>query len=282
MKSWQDAAGGHAAVAWTDEWSDPPTINGSYEIQYALTDVLATPTYEVSIGLDQTTSYTHYRDGSLAYPSGISVDYAATELSYSIPNLDTTAEYVLMVVGYHESSGDWKQIVEIDGKWKHQMKVTAGAPETLKVKVLPMLLKDGKLDIKIIKKTGDYAAIANLSLFKYEAGTSGKSGGAQTASLGEVGIQKTEFKLQQNRPNPFIDKTAISYQLANAGAVTLKIYNLTGALVKTVVNDNQTAGQHKAVWDGRDENGSKAVGGVYFYRLNANGKETTKRMTLLK
>jgi|GEM_PF-2882813 len=85
-----------------------------------------------------------------------------------------------------------------------------------------------------------------------------------------------------SHPNPFRHSTCISYDLKEAGAVILAIYNARGQLVRTLVSGNQEAGSHRAEWNGRDESGQEAGAGIYFLQLTA-GKSTRRgRMLLLK
>jgi flagellar hook assembly protein FlgD len=72
-----------------------------------------------------------------------------------------------------------------------------------------------------------------------------------------------------------------------AGTVTLAIYDLTGRVIATLEEGAKSAGKHTARWNGRDQRGSAAASGVYFYRLNVKGAEgknftMTKKMTLLR
>ncbi|MBK6877261.1 MAG: T9SS type A sorting domain-containing protein [Ignavibacteria bacterium] len=98
-----------------------------------------------------------------------------------------------------------------------------------------------------------------------------------------VGINETSAEipdgilLNQNYPNPFNPVTKISYQLPEAGSVSLQIYNVLGKLVTTLVNERQNSGTYEVQFDGKE-----LSSGVYFYRLNANGISILKMMTLLK
>ena len=87
--------------------------------------------------------------------------------------------------------------------------------------------------------------------------------------------------LGQNYPNPFNAETKIDFQ-TNGGAVSLEIYDLTGAMVRTLIDGSLEAGHYSATWNGLDESGNDAASGVYFYRLNGADGELVKRMTLLK
>jgi hypothetical protein len=86
-----------------------------------------------------------------------------------------------------------------------------------------------------------------------------------------------DFVLQQNYPNPFNPSTAIRYSLPQSAAVTLKIFNLTGQEVATLVHQQQTAGEHTVSW-----NAEKLASGVYMYRLQAGEFVQAKKMVLLR
>lgn len=66
------------------------------------------------------------------------------------------------------------------------------------------------------------------------------------------------------------------------GFATLNIYNLKGQLIKTLLKDNILSGEHKLIWDGKDNQGNNVASGVYLYKLNMNGSSQIKKMLLLK
>ena len=89
--------------------------------------------------------------------------------------------------------------------------------------------------------------------------------------------------LHQNVPNPFNPTTVIHYDIPGNGVkVSLQIFDVGGRLVRTLVNDEQSAGKKTSRWDGTDSNGNLAGSGVYFYRLTAGNRTLTKKMVLLK
>ena len=90
------------------------------------------------------------------------------------------------------------------------------------------------------------------------------------------------FALHQNYPNPFNPETSISYDLARDGLVSIKVHDLRGTLVKTLVRDVQPSGQKTVKWDGTNDLGQKVSAGLYFYRIEAEGFSDTKKMVLLK
>jgi hypothetical protein len=92
------------------------------------------------------------------------------------------------------------------------------------------------------------------------------------------------YRLEQNYPNPFNPQTVIPYSLAGnePTGVVLRLYNLLGEEVVTLVNGEQGPGNYEAIWDGRDKKGTAVSSGVYFSRLQAGGFEATRKMVLLR
>jgi len=94
------------------------------------------------------------------------------------------------------------------------------------------------------------------------------------------------FDLVQNYPNPFNPTTTIRFaipsELEGAANVTLKIYDLSGREVKTLINEAMTPGEYSVDWDATNNRGDKVAGGVYLYRLVAGDYTATKKMTLIK
>ncbi|MFZ1080843.1 MAG: alpha-amylase family glycosyl hydrolase [Candidatus Kryptoniota bacterium] len=87
----------------------------------------------------------------------------------------------------------------------------------------------------------------------------------------------TNYMLEQNYPNPFNPTTTIGYQLSAAGKVTLKVYDVLGREVETLVSQRQNAGSYLVGFDG-----SRLSSGVYFYRLTAGGFTDVKKLMLVK
>ncbi|UCE18621.1 MAG: serine hydrolase [Gemmatimonadota bacterium] len=94
-----------------------------------------------------------------------------------------------------------------------------------------------------------------------------------------------EYSLVQNYPNPFNAHTDIRYQIADVTSpvyTTLKIYNILGQEVRTVVDEVKESGYHSVTWDGEDQFGNGVASGVYFYQLKVGDLTATKCMVLMK
>jgi hypothetical protein len=88
--------------------------------------------------------------------------------------------------------------------------------------------------------------------------------------------------LYSNYPNPFNPKTFIRFSIKEDGPVAVKVFNINGQLVRTLHDGDLTAGIYEMVWDGTGNDGATVANGVYFYTVEANGFQATKKMTVLK
>ncbi|MGH7599285.1 MAG: LamG-like jellyroll fold domain-containing protein, partial [bacterium] len=90
------------------------------------------------------------------------------------------------------------------------------------------------------------------------------------------------YALAQNYPNPFNPETEIRFQLPQASHVVMKIFNILGEEIRTLVDEQREAGYHGVRWDGRDKNGNPVASGVYLYQLQAGSFSEMKKMSLLR
>ncbi len=138
-------------------------------------------------------------------------------------------------------------------------------------------------------------AVSGLHLF---AGTRG--GGVWRRPLSEMVTEVEDnfsqvpvgFTLEQNYPNPFWSgatsrsagnpNTTIRYQLPKATQVVLKIYNIFGQEIRTLVNERRTGGVNSVVWDGRDESGKEVSSGIYIYRLQAGEFIQSRKLSFVR
>ncbi len=88
--------------------------------------------------------------------------------------------------------------------------------------------------------------------------------------------------LEQNDPNPFSSSTTIDFQIADDTEVKVIIYDVGGALVRTLLDRRLEMGSHSVEWDGRDDSGSYVDSGIYLYKLFAGIYSVTKKMVYLK
>jgi hypothetical protein len=101
-------------------------------------------------------------------------------------------------------------------------------------------------------------------------------------STGEDSQNSPEVFMIDNYPNPFNPETYIGFNLTEDSFITLEVYNIKGQLVKTLADEYLRAGNHKILWQGRDEANRPVSSGVYFYRISNGSLIETKKMILMK
>ncbi|MDD3525181.1 MAG: carboxypeptidase regulatory-like domain-containing protein, partial [Candidatus Cloacimonetes bacterium] len=95
-------------------------------------------------------------------------------------------------------------------------------------------------------------------------------------------IPVTVTVLKGNSPNPFNPETNIAFDLAQAGPVSLEIFNIKGQRVRTLINKPMPAGRHRIVFDARDDRGKPLGSGVYLYRFRSGEYQSTRKMMLME
>lgn len=103
-----------------------------------------------------------------------------------------------------------------------------------------------------------------------------------TAADNAAAVISDKYTLNANYPNPFNSTTMIEFYLPQTGKIRLDIYDITGRKIKTLIDNEQPAGQNMVLWDGTGSGGEAVASGLYFYRLRAAGTDLTKRMLLIK
>ncbi|MCB0490706.1 MAG: T9SS type A sorting domain-containing protein, partial [Cyclobacteriaceae bacterium] len=103
-----------------------------------------------------------------------------------------------------------------------------------------------------------------------------------TVELAKNDVLPSEYSLLQNYPNPFNPTTTLRYALKEDGRVSLKIYNILGQEIRSLVKEYQAAGYKSVVWDGKNNSGNQVPSGIYIYRLQAGTFVQTRKMMMLK
>jgi hypothetical protein len=101
-------------------------------------------------------------------------------------------------------------------------------------------------------------------------------------SVGKNEIQPTQYILAQNYPNPFNPSTIMKFTIPVAAKVSLQVFDITGKLVRNLINEYKQAGSYSVRFDARDYSGRQLSSGVYFYRLLAADQVITRKCVLLK
>ena len=97
-----------------------------------------------------------------------------------------------------------------------------------------------------------------------------------------VPLNSNGIMLLENQPNPFRRHTLISYSLAHEGHVIVSVYDVAGQLISTLVDEHIKAGMHSVEWLRWDTQGNQVPSGVYFCRLQCNGRMCTKKMIVIE
>jgi subtilisin-like proprotein convertase family protein len=133
----------------------------------------------------------------------------------------------------------------------------------------------------------DRAAQDVGSLLAWELITTPAVPGVCDVCQGVAGIPlpvsgRAAVELGASRPNPFSRSTEIAFQLARPGRAALRVYDVAGQVVATLLEGELPAGSHLATWDGRDRAGHAVASGLYFYRLSTPEGQGVRRMLLVR
>jgi len=127
----------------------------------------------------------------------------------------------------------------------------------------------GYIDIWLTTVTGD-SALVEVEL------VAGAVTGAETERTPSVAV------LHQNYPNPFNPSTSIEFSLPAREQVSLKVFDVSGRLVRTLVDGPLSDGSHRYTWDGRNGRGASVASGVYFYVLRSESIRQSRKAVLLR
>lgn len=127
----------------------------------------------------------------------------------------------------------------------------------------------------------DYDAFGNIRIHGNGIDIGCFESPGYTGNVDNVSLPIKPFILS-NYPNPFNHNTTISYSLPKDGDVTVNIFNIKGQLVKKLVSESKKSGAYNVSWNGDDQAGKKASSGLYFARMETNGKALTTKMIMLK
>ncbi|MHB8337518.1 MAG: glycoside hydrolase family 28 protein [Ignavibacteriaceae bacterium] len=108
-----------------------------------------------------------------------------------------------------------------------------------------------------------------------------------SGTVGSVTFVKNEitpsgYTLEQNYPNPFNPTTQIRFNMPKESVVTIKIYNMLGKEIKTLIRGEKAEGEHSVTWNGTNDRGIQVASGTYFYRINTNNFTQVKKMIFMK
>lgn len=244
--------------------------NQAYYVYVSSNDVLTYPadTYAPKVRLDAEKArlpISHYKVGFNSDNSAIVMIDGA-----NLSNLNVGAE-----IGFFSPRGDLVGSAVYDGG---NVAATLWGESSLKEEGEKGLKAGEQFTVKAFDPTtGEELRLANMTFAKgsnvYEPnGISIVADGQLTQEL-----LPTSFALEQNYPNPFNPTTTINFSMPEASRVTVKVYNVMGQLVSTLVNREMNAGRHSVNFDA-----SRLASGVYLYRIQAGSFTATRKMNLIK
>lgn len=208
---------------------------------------------------------------------GLGFDLSETRLEYRLPYLDPMQGYRLRMLLAHAGSGSWSQQVLMDDSFAATVEFDSIGIDTVWLDVPQKRYRsDAAVRFRLDRVSGKYAVVAGLSLYQVAPGR-GTDGGAagQPSALG------ARLALLECAPNPFGARTTIAYDLPHALAASINIYDASGRHTRTLLSGAASGpGRFSLAWDGRDQSGRRLPAGMYFVRLQADGRELSSKVVL--
>ncbi|HEY5134041.1 MAG TPA: T9SS type A sorting domain-containing protein, partial [Candidatus Krumholzibacteriaceae bacterium] len=143
------------------------------------------------------------------------------------------------------------------------------------------LVGSGEIARLVVKQTGESPAVVTIKAVDLRNVDNEKTE-ITAAEEHETPFVPKATALMQNFPNPFNPVTTLTFDVAQAGSVTIQVYDVSGRLLATLLNARVEVGRHRVEWNGKNANGSLVPSGIYFYRMKTAGYEATKKMILVR
>ena len=235
--------------------------------------------YSVNVGESIPSPYLEERTGYLQYEQ-FKIDYGRNRLLYRLPFLNPQYDYMARAVVFSAKPGRTRQNFVLDDSSIVEIEFEPFKPETLWIKI-PEAAYENDLEIRerINRLIGNFAVLADLVLYQYEEEIGGSGGGGAMGE--EIGLSLRPV-LYNSLPNPFCSQTKIRYQLPNQKQVSLKVYDIAGREVRTLVNTTQKTGDYRVKWDGKNNEGRLLGNGIYFYSLKTADFTAIKKLVLIR
>ncbi|MGM0484424.1 MAG: FlgD immunoglobulin-like domain containing protein [Candidatus Krumholzibacteriota bacterium] len=176
-------------------------------------------------------------------------DESAVRLEWSLTDVDEGVSFIIMRSNYPEERFTRLAVVDADGELEYSY---------------------------------DDRSWKSGSTYHYRVYLEDEENQTLLFNSGPVAVPVSMLSLYQNEPNPFNPSTRIKYNLPERTRVALNIYDVSGRMVKSLVDKVQDKGLHSVVWNGRDNAGRAVSSGVYFYTLNSEAGNLTRKLVLLR
>ena len=211
----------------------------------------------------------------LAYGVAVSGNYAyVADYADGLRILDVSNFAVPAEVGFFDSRSLAVSVV-VSGNYAYIADLFDG------LRIIDVSIKSNPIEVGFFDKGGDVSGVAVSGGYAYLAdGRAGlyivKNDMVTRINSTHPGIPN-EFTLRQNYPNPFNPTTTIKFEIPKSTFVTLKIYNVMGQLVATLVNEQKSTGRYSVTW-----NAKNVSSGIYLYRITAGNFSEVKKAIVLK
>lgn len=233
------------------------------------------PYYAVDLGSVIPSSGTIHRDGFIVYGGEpyMTVDYDSSKLIYSLTGFAPDGKYEIEWVWYHQSNERWKERLRIDNILNEHKWVPPGERVTIRKPVPQAVVQDGIMEI-----TNEITAGNGLSILDgfaiYDLTTTG--GGPQSNA------ENTIVGLSLQIQNPVVGTPIVRYSLPVSLFVRLKIYDVTGVLVRAIRLGKMPAGLHEAHLEDKDNHGRSLAAGIYFICLETEMESISGKLIMVK
>ncbi|MDW7681546.1 MAG: T9SS type A sorting domain-containing protein, partial [bacterium] len=191
-----------------------------------------------------------------------------------------------VVINYDVKSLEFVEIRKADIAKDFQIFINDGIPGVVKIggfNLMPMTSTGTYAEI-VFKVTGNNGSISQVEIESYRVNADQEQHATATVviSAGDIFEVPKEYALLDNYPNPFNPQTTINFHLPKTEHVSIKIYNLLGQEVITLVDEIKTAGAYQLHWDGRNAYGQIVPSGSYIYQMRTRQFVASKKMYLTK
>lgn len=225
--------------------------------------------YHIRCGNEDDTPAIHKISGTANVYNGQNVLESMDKVEYRISGLNPASEYKIAAQFLNIAGEERIQEIIVDGfSLDNSFEVTESNSKTAFMKLPAKVYADGEIDVQLRRVGAGSVNVSDIWLTE---------SGQDFSVIDPENIKPASFKLLQNYPNPFNPETTIRYELPVNSDVIIKIYDLNGRKVQTLVNGYQNAGRYSVVF-----NGSHMASGIYFYQIKTNSFSQSRKMILLK
>jgi hypothetical protein len=222
------------------------------------------------------------------YKKGATVPTGETEFVFSVAGMSFHASvYEWLVIS--GAKAQYKGSGTINGAGDYRFMLTAtdghvsggGGVDKLRMKIWENATGTIAYDNQPLAADGANPVTA-LGGGSISIQTNGGSAAGDMTIASDEASTATRYALLQNSPNPFNPETVISYETAGRSAVHIRVFDISGRLVATLVDGELEAGRHTATWNGRTSTGAPASSGTYFVLMDAGTHRDKRAIVLLK